>query len=110
FPHLRVAGGGEGPRRRPMEPGAAELGLAALPRRGGPRPDVPDILPALTVFTLCSYTECFPMALLEAMASGRPAVCTDVGGVGEMLDDGITGYLVPPREPVTLAGRLAQLL
>jgi len=110
FPDLAVLIVGDGPMRRRIEEAAAELGLADHLLLVGARPDVPDILPVLTVFTLCSYTECFPMALLEAMASGRPAVCTDVGGVGEMLDDGITGYLVPPREPVALADRLAQLL
>ena len=111
FPDLTVLIVGDGPMRQRIERAAADLGLADHILLAGARSDVPDILPALTVFTLCSYTiECFPMALLEAMASGRPAVCTDVGGVGEMLDDGITGYLVPPREPVALADRLARLL
>ena len=111
FPDLTVLVVGDGPMRRRIEDAAAELGLADHILLVGARSDVPDILPALTVFTLCSYTiECFPMALLEAMASGRPAVCTDVGGVGEMLADGITGYLVPPHDPVALADRLAKLL
>ena len=111
FPDLTVLVVGDGPMRLRIEQAAAELGLADHVLLAGARSDVPDILPALTVFTLCSYTiECFPMALLEAMASGRPAVCTDVGGVGEMLDDGITGYLVPPHDPVALADRLAELL
>ena len=111
FPDLTVLVVGDGPMRRRIEHAAAELGLADHVLLVGVRSDVPDILPALTVFTLCSYTiECFPMALLEAMASGRPAVCTDVGGVGEMLADGITGYLVPPHDPVALADRLAKLL
>jgi glycosyltransferase involved in cell wall biosynthesis len=111
FPDLTVLVVGDGPMRRRIEDAAAELGLADHILLVGARSDVPDILPALTVFTLCSYTiECFPMALLEAMASGRPAVCTDVGGVAEMLADGITGYLVPPRDPVALADRLAKLL
>ena len=97
--------------RRRIEQAAAELGLADHILLAGVRSDVPDILPALTVFTLCSYTiECFPMALLEAMASGRPAVCTDVGGVGEMLAGGVTGYLVPPHDPAALADRLVELL
>jgi glycosyltransferase involved in cell wall biosynthesis len=111
FPDLTVLVVGDGPMRRRIEHAAAELGLADHILLVGARSDVPDILPALTVFTLCSYTvECFPMALLEAMASGRPAVCTDVGGVGEMLADGITGYLVPPHDPVALADQLAKLL
>lgn len=111
FPDLLVLVVGDGPMRGRIEDAVAELGLAGHVLLLGNRSDVPDILPALTVFTLCSYTvECFPMALLEAMASGRPAVCTDVGGIAEMLADGITGYLVPPHDPVALAGRLAELL
>ena len=110
FPDLTVLVVGDGPMRRQIEDAAAELGLADHVLLVGTRPDVPDILPALTVFTLCPYDECFPIALLEAMAAGRPAVCTDVGGLGEMLADGITGYLVPPRDPVALADRLAKLL
>ena len=59
----------------------------------GSRSDVPDLLRAIDVFVLSSYTvECFPIALLEAMAAGRPAVCTAVGGVPEMIeepDDGL---------------------
>ncbi len=110
FPDLTVLVVGDGPMRGQIERATTELGLADHVQLVGARPDVPDILPALTVFALCSYTECFPMALLEAMASGRPAVCTDVGGVGELLADGITGYLVPPYDSVALADRLAKLL
>jgi glycosyltransferase involved in cell wall biosynthesis len=65
----------------------------------------------MDVFVLCSFTiECFPMALLEAMSNSLPAVCTAVGGVGELLQDGVTGYLVPPRDPSALAERLSSLL
>ena len=70
FPDLAVLIVGDGPMRRRIEHATAELGLADHVLLVGGRPDVPDILPALTVFTLCSYTECFPMALLEAMAPG----------------------------------------
>ncbi len=111
FPDLTVLVIGDGPMRPRIEKTVAELGLADHVRLLGNRSDVPSLLPALDVFTLCSYTiECFPMALLEAMAAGRPAVCTDVGGVGEMLADGTTGYLVPSHDPDAMADRLARLL
>jgi len=111
FPDLTVLVIGDGPMRGQIEKTVAELGLAGHVRLLGNRSDVPGLLPALDVFTLCSYTiECFPMALLEAMAAGRPAVCTDVGGVGEMLADGRTGYLVPPHDPDALADRLGRIL
>ena len=54
--------------------------------------------------------ECFPIALLEAMACARPAVCTAVGGIPEMINNGETGYLVPPKDPQQLADRLVRLL
>jgi glycosyltransferase involved in cell wall biosynthesis len=111
FPDLAVLVIGDGPMRDRIEKTVAELGLAGHVRLLGNRSDVPGLLPALNVFTLCSYTiECFPMALLEAMAAGRPAVGTDVGGVGEMLADGTTGYLVPPHDPDALADRLGRIL
>jgi glycosyltransferase involved in cell wall biosynthesis len=50
------------------------------------------------------------MALLEAMAAGRPAACTAVGGVPEMVDEGVTGFLVPARDPSALADRLVAIL
>lgn len=50
------------------------------------------------------------MSVLEAMACCLPVVCTDVGGVGEMVTDGVTGFLVPTRDPQQLAARLADLL
>jgi glycosyltransferase involved in cell wall biosynthesis len=68
------------------------------------------MLCAIDVFALTSTTECFPMAVLEAMACARPAVCTAVGGVTEMVNDEETGYLVPPKDPVQLAARLLRLL
>jgi glycosyltransferase involved in cell wall biosynthesis len=87
-----------------------KLGLGGNVVFAGTRSDVDRLLPLLDVFALASRTECFPMALLEAMAVGRPAVCTDVGGVSEILEDAVTGYTVPPRDPAALADRLLELL
>jgi glycosyltransferase involved in cell wall biosynthesis len=102
---------GDGPTRQRLETLANELGIRSHMRFAGARDDVDRLLRAIDVFTLSSHTvECFPMALLEAMASARPAVCTSVGGVPEMIDDGASGYLVPPKDPVQLADRLVRLL
>ena len=110
-PRARFLIVGDGARRSGLEAHARRLGIADRVVFAGFRDDVAAVLAALDVFVLCSYTvECFPMALLEAMASSRPAVCTAVGGVPEMLADGETGYLVPPRDPPALAGRLVDLL
>lgn len=77
----------------------------------GLRTDIGRLLSAMDVFTLCSRTvECLPFALLEAMASAVPAVCTDVGGIGEILDDGVSGYLVAPGDAEALAARIVSLL
>jgi glycosyltransferase involved in cell wall biosynthesis len=90
---------------------ARELGIADRVVFTGRRADVADVVALMDVFCLTSHTvECFPISLLEAMATGRAAVCTAVGGVPDMIDDGITGYVVPPRDPAALAERLAELL
>ncbi|WP_445256059.1 glycosyltransferase [Nocardioides aurantiacus] len=110
-PSARFVVVGEGARRPGLEKLADELGLGNRVVFTGFRTDVAELLQAVDVFVLCSYTvECFPMALLEAMASSRPAVCTAVGGVPEMVEEGVTGFLVPPRDDVSLARRLVQLV
>lgn len=110
-PRARFLVVGDGPRRPLLEALADELGIGDRVLFTGARSDVAAVLAATDVFVLSSFTiECFPMALLEAMASGVPAVCTAVGGVPEILADGVTGYLVPPRDPEALADRLSALL
>lgn len=102
---------GDGPMRPEIERLIRELDLDDRVVLTGFRSDVPDLLRAIDVFVLSSYTvECFPIALLEAMAAGRPAVCTAVGGVPEMIEEPTTGYLVPPRDPDALADRLVRIL
>jgi glycosyltransferase involved in cell wall biosynthesis len=76
----------------------------------GTRDDVPDVLSALDVFVLSSATEGLAMTLLEAMAAGLPVIATSVGGNVEVVVDGATGRLVPPRDSVALGGAIADLL
>ena len=57
-----------------------------------------------------SLEEGFPIAALDAMAAGLPVVATSVGGVPELIEDGKTGWLVPPRDAEALASRLRSLL
>lgn len=57
-----------------------------------------------------SYAEGLPVVCIEAMAHGRPVVGTDVAGISELIVDGETGYLVPPRDPAALRGALLKLL
>jgi glycosyltransferase involved in cell wall biosynthesis len=102
---------GDGPARAEIESLTKQLGLDGRVVLTGSRSDVADLLRAIDVFVLSSNTvECFPMALLEAMAAGRPAVCTAVGAVPEIIAEPATGYLVPPRDPAALADRLVHVL
>ncbi len=61
----------------------------------GPRSDIPELLSSNDVFILTTNYEGFPISILEAMRAGLPVIATDVGGVGEAIIDGVTGYLVP---------------
>jgi glycosyltransferase involved in cell wall biosynthesis len=76
----------------------------------GFRSDVPEILKDLDVFVLSSTSEGFPLVVLEAMAVGKPAVVTRCGGPEEVIDDGKTGFLVPPSDAEALAARICQIL
>ncbi|MEO7860658.1 MAG: glycosyltransferase family 4 protein [Nitrospirales bacterium] len=76
----------------------------------GMRQDVPRLLSLLDVFVMPSLSEGLSLALLEAMASGKPVVATRVGGNPELIDHGRTGFLVQPGDPRDLAANLLKLL
>lgn len=76
----------------------------ALPEEGLAR-----VMAASDVFCLPSYLDGLPVHVCEAMLSARPVVATAVGGIPEILVDGVNGYLVPPRNPAMLAERLATI-
>ncbi|MEN4478578.1 glycosyltransferase [Mycolicibacterium cosmeticum] len=109
-PRARLLVIGDGACRADLEALADALGITPNVRFTGVRRDVTRLLRTLDVFTLSSLSECFSIALLEAMACGKPVVCTTVGGNAEIVDDGVTGYLVPPKDPQQLAIRLLELL
>lgn len=96
---------------------AAELvraAAAAVPRPDcvhllGRRMDVDRLLPAFDVFALPSQTEGLPVVVPEAMATGLPTVCTAVGGLPGVVDEGDTGYLVPSDDEDALRARLREL-
>ena len=111
MPRARFLVIGDGACRPQLEALCSELRITSNVHFAGVRRDVARLLRAIDVFALSSVTvECFSIALLEAMACGRPAVCTAVGGIPEMINDGETGYLVPPKDPQQLAVRLVDLL
>lgn len=75
----------------------------------GSRKDVERLLSAFDVFALSSRTEGLPLVLLEAMSTGLPVVSTAVGGIPDLITDGETGLLVPPRDVAKLAAALETL-
>jgi glycosyltransferase involved in cell wall biosynthesis len=105
-----LAGGGES--QREYETLAAELGLESRFRFLGWRRDVPQVLANLDVVVLPTVNdfEGTPLAVIEALAAGRPVVATDVGGVSEVVRDGETGLLVPIKDPDAIARSVARLL
>ena len=88
---------------------AARLGLENAVLMTGPRTDVPRIVKAMDVFALSSTFEGLPIALLEAMALGKPVVCTSVGGIPRVICDSQDGFLVPSGDADLLAERLERL-
>ena len=105
--HLRLVLVGEGPQRSALESQIARTGLSAQVRLLGNRNDVAALLAEFDVFVLSSVAEGMPGAVLEAMATGLPVVATAVGGVGEVVVAGVTGTLIPARDPKALSAALA---
>jgi glycosyltransferase involved in cell wall biosynthesis len=97
-PQVRLVMVGDGPLRPGLEQLTAQLGLTGTVIFTGLRSDVPRLLGALDVFVLPSEREALPVAVLEAMAAGLPLVATRVGGIPEVVEDGATGFLVPPGD------------
>jgi glycosyltransferase involved in cell wall biosynthesis len=108
---LLIAGGAEDPdEERRLRELAAELRLDGTVSMLGPRQDVPELLDAFDVAAISSDFEGSPLSLLEYMQAGKPVVSTRVGGVPDVVEDGVTGLLVEPRDPKALAAALAELI
>lgn len=108
-PRLRMVLVGDGPLRATLEALARELGVTGRVVFAGQRADVPRLLLALDVFVMTSKFEPYGVALLEAMAAGRPIVATAVNEIPEILSFGACGFLIPPGEPDGLADALVTL-
>ena len=110
LPGLRVLIVGEGPQRDQLSARIEELGLASVVILAGHRRDVPMALEAIDVAVLCSEREGSPLAVFEYMDAGKPIVATGVGGVPDLIDDGVHGLLVPPHDPAALCDAVSHLI
>lgn len=111
LPQARFVIVGDGPERELLEREVHALNLEKHVRMPGRRDDVPEVLTAFDASVLCSTdVETFPMAFLEAMATGLPLVATNVGGLPEMITEEENGLLVRPRDPRGLADAMLRLL
>jgi glycosyltransferase involved in cell wall biosynthesis len=97
---------GEGPCREQLVKQIQAAGLAGSFVLSGFRNDLDRFLPFFDVLALPSFTEGLPNVVLEASAAGIPVVATAVGGTPEAVEDGVSGFLVPPGDPEALAERL----
>jgi len=109
-PEARLLIVGEGSERDSLEAQAASLGICDRVVFTGRREDVPAVTAALDIAVLPSYREAQGLSVLEAMALSRPVVASEVGGIPEMIENGVSGLLVPPNDPGALADAIVRLL
>lgn len=110
FPTATAIIAGDGPERSDLTRLCRELGVQNQVRLLGYRPDIPALLAASDLFIMPSRREGLAIAVLEAMAAGKPVVATRVGGLVELLADGERGVLVPQEDPGELAAAIVGLL
>jgi glycosyltransferase involved in cell wall biosynthesis len=108
-PHSTLLLVGRGSLQEDIEALARELGLGDAVRFLGVRRDVSEVMSAADAYVMSSAWEGMPMVLLEAAAAGLPIVATTVGGNQEVVLNGETGFLVPPRDPEALGSAMVQL-
>jgi glycosyltransferase involved in cell wall biosynthesis len=102
--------GGDRGIQRDLENAARDLEIHEVVTFMGQRSDIPDVLAASDLSVLPSHEEGFSNVILESMAAGLPVVATGVGGNSEAVVDGVTGWLVPPRNPALMTEKIVDLL
>jgi glycosyltransferase involved in cell wall biosynthesis len=110
IPEARLVLVGQGPLEAQIRQQVQELRLDRTVIFAGHRADAPRVAGTFDVFTLASIHEGLAIALIEAMASGVPAVVTSVGGLTEVLEHGKQGFIVAPRRPQELAHAIVTIL
>jgi glycosyltransferase involved in cell wall biosynthesis len=109
-PNTRFVFAGDGEARAVFEEQVAKSGRQHSFEFLGPRSDIPDVLASCDIAVLPSKAEGLPNAVLEYMAAGLPTIASRVGGTAELVEDGVTGLLVPPEDSKALSGALLRLL
>ena len=107
---LRVVIFGEGEEEVALHELADELGISDRLVWAGHREDAAQLMQALDLFVLPSFMETMPLTILEAMAAALPVVATSIYGVPELVDDGVTGVLVPVGHEARLRRALRSLV
>ena len=107
-PHLKLAIVGDGPLLPAVREQVASLGLDDAVWLPGARADIAAVLRTFSIFALPSLAEGTPVSMLEAMACGLPVVASGVGGIPEVVDEGMQGLLVPVGDVGALADALAR--
>jgi glycosyltransferase involved in cell wall biosynthesis len=110
LPDATFAFAGDGPSRASLQDQAVRLGVADRVRFLGYRDDVQDLLATCDLVVLPSLCEGFSLAIVEAMAAGKPIIATNSGGTPEIVRHGDNGLLVPAGEPSNLAAAIRALL
>ena len=110
LPEARLVLVGQGVLMEELVAKVSELGLRDHVQITGPVPEIWSYLARSDVFALASTSEAFGIAIVEAMAAGLPVVASDVGGIPELVEPGVTGELFPPGDSEALAGHLVRIL
>jgi glycosyltransferase involved in cell wall biosynthesis len=110
YPKLKLICLGEGQGEQELRALCENFGLAHCVRLVGYQQNVSEWLAAADINVLPTFYEGLPLTILEAMASGLPTVASNVGGIPEAIEDGVSGLLVPPGDPQRLAEALSFLL
>lgn len=108
-PSARLLLVGEGPEERAIRAQVEQFGLQRSVQFLGLRKDVARLLQAADVFLLTSISEGIPLTIIEAMCAGLPVVSTDVGGTGEVVEDGRTGFLTKAGDDAAVAAAVLRL-
>jgi len=108
-PASRLSIAGEGKERHRIENEISRRGVSESVTLLGHRSDIPDLLQQADALVLSSSWEGMPNVVMEALAAGKPVVATDVGGVRELVLNGINGFISPPRSPERLFSAMKEL-